>query len=578
MPHVGRLAGFILAMLFSIVVCAQDSTSAKNAVDSVRWENLRGGSLWISDDPQPQLDKDSGFHEVKLSPGKNLILQVPSGSALRISSRDGHISANDLKAFVSNGDALYIDTQWYESSDSRSLVLRAEKGERLLQIERPVYADKPLHFVLFLSIDVTDDAPYGRREPLDINGRLVELKRDDETKGQSFWLVDGGQAISLDVEGPARLYLQSRLRYTAGVEQLRRLMTIETLLDGQSVESVPYVMGVERQSITVNGCAEVTGSLRGHIFDVPQGNHVVSFVPEFPVYARVSLSQHNDFLFPALNRLSIPLEDGDAGFLGKEAQQELVRDSDLIARDNSYRDSGLAAAAKAREITARNPGNDELVSLGRYLEGRYTVYHNIVPRNISDQEISLAWPKTKRLLDIEHEGSPVVVDAELLPAMLSNLSLTQFTRIRSKSVNDYRLPQRQYPTTLRLLVKLEDIEKETKFRVQLGTEDAREIRVSPAPLPPSTRYLTSRSYAGVMGARLQQRQYHIRSESGLFRLSQSQWRGCRWSRDRNGFTAQYRSGDCFRRQCRNRCICAVSCQQNLSADGSGTNRYSTETG
>jgi len=519
MPQPRQLAGFILAMLFSIVVCAQTYTYLDYSDDTIRWRNLAAGPLWISKDPLPKLNKDSRFHEVKLFPGQKIILQVPNGTALRVRGRDGQISANDLKAFVSNGDALFIDTAFVESTDKRSLVLLADNGdgERLLQMERPPYTETPLYIALFLPDYESFSTVSNRAETVELPGSMVEIRREEEITGQSFWPVEDGQALNFEVEGPVNLRLQSRLRYSVGSEQLQRLMTIETRVDGETVERTPYFMGLERRyAMYVDGCAEMIGSLQTHSYDVPHGKHIVSFVPEFPIYANVSMTNNDDFLFPNLNRLSIQTDDGAQEFKIRKTQNDIVRDIELIALDNSFTDSGLAAAAKTRQLMDKYISYDDITSLGRHLISRYTFYRNVMPRNISNQPISSVWPRTRRLVDFEREDYPMVVDAIHQRAMLRNVSQAQFTKLSSRSVNDYRLPQRQYPTTLRLLVKRSKIKEETKFRLQFDTEDAREIRVSPTPLPSAKRYLTPVPHIGVFAAQIKRNGHLNRADTKYF--------------------------------------------------------------
>ncbi|MDH3695067.1 MAG: hypothetical protein OER96_10920, partial [Gammaproteobacteria bacterium] len=517
MPQSLQLAGFLLAMFFSIVVGAQAPASLDYSDDSIRWENLTAGPLWVSKVPLPELNKDLRFHEVKLSPGQKIVLQVPSKTALRIRGRDGQVSANDLKAFVSNGDALFIDTGFMESTDKRSLVLPAESGERLLQIERPPYTETPLYIALFLSTHESFSTVSNRAETVELPGAMVEIRREEEVTGQSFWPVEGGQALSFEVEGPVHLRLQSRLRYSVRSEQLRRLMTIETRVDGEPVERTPYFMDLERRhAMYVDGCAEMIGSLQTHGYDVPHGKHIVSFVPEYPIYANVSMTNNDDFLFPNLNRLSIQTDDGAQEFKIRKTQNDIVRDIELIALDNSFTDSGLAAAAKTRQLIDEYISYNDIMSLGRHLISRYTFYRNVMPRNISNQPISSVWPRTRRLMAFEREGYPMVVDTRYQRAMLRNVSQAQFTQLSSQSVNEYRLPQRQYPTTLRLLVKRSKIIEDAKFRIQLDAEDAREMRVSPTPLPSAKRYLTSVPYIGVIAAQLKQNRHLNRANTKYF--------------------------------------------------------------
>ncbi len=516
MPQTRLLAGTLLAMLFSMTVCAQ--TSSTDVVDHpVRWQSLTSGPLWISMDTRPRLDKKSGFHPVKLSPGQRVIVQLPSRSALRLRSMDDQLSPNDLVVFVSDGDSLYIDTPLIESTEKQSLVLPADRGERLVQIERPLYAQTPAHIALFWSSEETYGTVSRRSEPVALGGGAVEIKRENDVTAQSFWPVDGGQGLSFEVEGPVRLSMQSRIRYPAGTEKLSGLMHVETWLGATPIERTPYIVGMERSgAVFVNGCAEVTGRLQRHFYDVPQGKHVVSFIPDFPVYARVTVQKNDDFLLPRLNRFSIPLDDSEATYSNRLIQLNIVRDIDLIGQNNSFSDSGLAAAAKTQQVMQEYSANDEVVSLGRHLISRYTTYRNVVPQNISTQEISMAWPKTRSLVNIEREEFPLIVNSEHKGAMLSNLSRAQFVKLNKQSVNDYRIPPRQYPTTLRLLVKRPKNDNEIRFRVQLGKQDARELRLTADPMPPMSRYRPPVSHAGVMAAQLSQYNYQSRPNTNYF--------------------------------------------------------------
>lgn len=489
---------------------------------------------------------EAGLYRVRLAPGESVTVWVPASEGLRVYRPDARLAPSDLELAVTNGSGLYLGTPVQPSAQGDSLLLPPDwPEERLARIGRPAAARDPLEVALFVSrrealgelapyrklLDPAPPAPTANpvlkpssqnREgadrpdppaaacapdsaacaPLPENGAHIGLRASDEASAQPFWPLQAEPPTRIRLRGPARLALEHRLRYPLAETRTRQAYRVYARLDGRPWQALDFAAGIEtRRTVWVDGCAETLGRLETGYLELPAGEHELTLESTLPLYARLLAQADPDDLVPGLNapvltaaqaRAARPVDhrsiwDLSATELARPLDRMTLAEEERVAlrlgRDNRYRDGGLTAALALRQAALAHREDPRLGGQARDLLGLFTFYRNLSPANKpSPAPQRLAWLRGRRLLALADRPRELVVAERFAEEALDTLSPAYFLELPPGADLEYRLPERETPSLLRVAVDPAGLEDAVEFRLRYDDQPPISARVQPPEL------------------------------------------------------------------------------------------------
>ena len=483
----------------------------------------------------------TAMHRVRLSPGESVTVWVSANEGLRIYRANGRLTQAELDVATSNGSGLYLSMPVQPSAAGDSLLLPPDwPEERLARITRPANASEALEVALFVSRrealgqlaphrDLIRPDPEIKPEPeqesarnppslaavepttappdppdqetVTVTGTRVLLRQADEATAEPFWRLDTRPTIQLRLRGPRRVALEHRLRYPTEETQAQQAYRVYAWLNGRPWQALDFVGAQEtRQAIMVNGCAETLGRLETGYLELPAGDHELSLGATQPLYLRPRAQDDPDYLFPNLNaprltaaqaRAMRPVAHGSiwdltpaelARPLGQLSLAEQERTALRLGRDNSYREGGLAAALTMRQVAMLHREEPRLGPQAQQLVSLFTFYRSLFPvAKATPAPPRLAWLRNRRLLGWDERPRELVIAKRFSDDLLDTLAAAYFLELAPNTELQYRLPERQKPSVLRIAVEA-ITPTPAEFWLRYDAQPPRRLRVQPPEL------------------------------------------------------------------------------------------------
>jgi len=332
---------------------------------------------------------------------------------------------------------------------------------------------------------------------------------------QTFWPLSAYTPVTVKVQGPAQLNLNSRLIYSAKAKALDSMPTYRLQLDwnptrqlwanksSQQSKLLEFTTRVDNQSpIVINGQPQWLGRTEQISLKVPAGEHELQLSSEANLYVSLRSKSRRPieqpgFLFPKLNQPPVD-DDISTGentlpdWLNKSSWQfteddiqtlylthfdsiEALRHIGLrLIRDNSRREGGLLGPMALREAARRRPYNAKVRSFANALLGRHSFYRNLLPWQKSAGE-SQQFHRflVYRLREPGAQFRPLVVAEQHRESYLKRVAGAYFAPIPSDSAAPaqiYILPNRTVPSFLHVVVKQQQQPQSQTFFLQFDNQ------------------------------------------------------------------------------------------------------------
>lgn len=456
-------------------------------------------TFWYLPANQPvDLNKINGPAQLSLEtrfiyPATEVVLQQAYRLLIQV---DDNLRFLEFETTVDNQQPITINGQPQVLGRSEKTYLKLPDGEHDLQIRSSAHllvrlvsqeAEEQTHYIF----------PYNYR-PLEVNpieNMPIELRQFQQT----FWPLQANTRISIKVQGPAQLDLNSRLIYPPSQKQLPQTYRLQ--LGWNNTKE--FTTRLDKQSpIVINGQPQWLGQSEQIYLKIPAGEHELQLSSDANLYVSLLSKSRRPieqpgFLFPQLNQPPIH-DDISAGentppdWLNKSSWQfteeeiqtlylthfdsiEALRHIALrLIRDNSRREGGLLGAMALRESARRRPYNAKVRGLANALLGRHSFYRDLLPwRKSHNEPQQFHRFLVYQLREPDSQSRPLVVAEQHRDSYLKRVSGAYFAPIPAGSAATaqiYQLPNRTVPSFLHVVVKQQQLPQPQTFFLQFDNQ------------------------------------------------------------------------------------------------------------
>lgn len=480
----------------------------------LRWDNVEGTPEWISG-VLPRYSSEYKCHAVTFRPGEDVLIRVPSRSMVRVYGSTGDTLGDPtLKAFVSDGNGLFMERSVIRGEDGRSWLLHTglEKNG-LVRFFLPSSAGGPVQAALFVSRYESAGNPRPYRNLVELSAPVVQVREKYLDAGRLFQRLSAERPYQVRVKGPLRMLLEHRLVFGPDDRIDHTSYTIQGLLDTRNVLSFSSATRPEsRALVQVEDEYPMVGYLRKSYFSIPGGEHILTVLPDRNVLVRLQALEEPDFLFPGLNDpFPLPGEKADDKedpvllfARSKEAVDVLRPDpgeyvnieewTRRIWKNNRYPAGGLSAAGVVAELARRYPGSDELARAERLAAGKFTFYRNLFPLSVGNNSgqvftrfVSPALKEDTVQLRVLHKEALLSAANDMGRAYFSDIPTSKGPgELPGETGLTYMLPRRWVQSQLRILV--ESRTGSGSFMLQLGNQPEIRCDVLPTAIRPPEEF------------------------------------------------------------------------------------------
>ena len=518
----------------------------------LRWDNAEGGPEWLAG-PKPACPLYKvGLHQVCLRPGQAASIQVPPSGLLRLFRPTGKLTPEDVEVWISDGSELYVRYCTRPSEDGRSLIVVTDNPySSVVRIKRPQNQACAIDLAVFTSRwePLGEIAPYRELVPLGIggggnaqniescadrlrvglarrfHGPIVEIRRSDEATGDKYWCIAPGVPGHADVCGPARLAVETRLRYPQSEARafqdyhirasfecgLERILEYKTQPESRHpvfVSAAGCGCSADGRPVCAlcNKCPELVGRNEVAYLEVPAGDHHIVFDTSAELYVRLLRQQSPDYLLPRLNQpplsaacvrgmlLSGVLQCSPWRLPQNVLQQYaaaappcFVAEKERVAleliRCNSHRDGAMLGTMLMRSAGIARPDYPLVRDVAEKLQGMHTFYRDVLPseKNTLDPQ-NYAWFIQRRLLEAGECITDVVVAQQQIDALLDQHGLYDGLFVSLPECGTphvYQIPSRPGPSLLRIAVRRQSLPIPADLLLQF--DDNAPVRLQLAP-------------------------------------------------------------------------------------------------
>lgn len=522
----------------------------------LKWENLTDGLQHVAG-PVPKFNRAYKLSLVDLAPGEYVDFQVPANEYIRVLSCGPKTIADDmLQLWTSNGTGLFRKLKPAISTDEISMV--GAPDDPGISIGRVLCSpDSPSA----MTVAVFTSARYQHRGldyyqcEIACDDQRVQISDDRGRRPLYYTPLKSGRRYPLEVEGSARLRLETRLKYDLDASR-HQFYWVKIFIDGVYHKTLLFDTLPQRAHREfVGGVERLIGGREFEYLDIENDCESVEIELSHPGYVRanaIGLNLCNPltncrFNFPALEKR---LTDEDAWLEqewlddGKTLDQYLQGDAVVdvqpadplwdpylnyprlleVARDNSILHGGLRAYMWMRAIAARRRGEsdfgDEVSAaelVGR-LKDRFTYFRDFPPVEVTPaaapRHVGFPSRAIRRPKQLETE---IIVGEQHIIEAAKRLPTTTLYRLatggdESCGCGALRFrPQKSLGRTLiRWIIDRNEITSPVDLQVQYDDRPPVTLRLDPDSALPTEAFVPGRAEAALASLSV----VHSRYDSG----------------------------------------------------------------
>lgn len=493
----------------------------------LRWDNVEPGRRYWEHGAVPTWRAAAGLHAIRLEPGQSVTVRLPAGETLRLHRLDDTLDLGAVSVSLGSGTGLYRQQRLRPSVGGHDWLLAANdntlQSAQLARITLADGASSGVDLALFVSRRdaLGSIAPY--RRLISLPGPTQALRRAVDAASQPYWPLDPSESTELEVTGPARYALRSRLRYPPNESALAQGWHISVRLDQQAWLVLNHDTGADSaQPVWLDGRETLLSREQESYLEVPPGPHRLSLSSSGPLLVRLLQQDDPDYLLPRLNEPTLAAREARQAI--EPAQPLLLRLSNwgesasaaaaLVADhaaspirvlaaaqrlypDNRLRDSAMLAASASLQAANRQRDMPALRGEANEKALLHTFYRDLLPR---DQPPAgrqrFAWFLTPRLRGSSESERGTVMAGQHLNQLLQSLGSGVFLPLPDSALA-YELPPRFAPSSVRVVVH-GDAERPQKIYLQYDQQPPVLLSVLPMPELPGDRFAPTSAEAALV--------------------------------------------------------------------------------
>ena len=554
----------LLSVILSLIggpLCAETTLDSKKDIRlpqraPLKWENLTDGLQHIAG-PVPRFNRAYKLSIVDLSPGESVDFQVPENEYIRVLSCGPKTVADDvLQLWTSDGTGLFRKLKPAISTDAMSMV--GAPDDPGISIGRVLCSpNSPCS----MTVAVFTSARY-RHRTLDYyqceiacDDKRVQISDDRGRRPLYYTPLKSGRRYPLEIEGSARLRLETRLKYDLDASQ-HQFYWVKIFVDGVYHKTLLFDTLPQRMHREfVGGVERLIGLREFEYLDLENDCESVEIELSHPGYVRanaVGLNLCNPltncrFNFPSIEK---QLTDEDSWLEqewlddGKTLDEYLQGDTVIndaptdplwdpylayprlleVARDNSVLHGGLRAYMWMRAIASRRRGEsdfgDEVSSaelVGR-LKNRFTYFRDFTPIEVTPAAAPrhVGFPVRSIRRPTQSETETIVGEQHIIEAAkrLPTTTLYRLATAGDESCGCSGLsfrPQKSLGRTLiRWIVDRDQLTSPVNIQVQYDNRPPVTLSLEPGSALPTEAFIPGRAEAALASLSV----VHSRYDSG----------------------------------------------------------------
>jgi hypothetical protein len=462
----------------------------------LRWDNIEEEGACLVSGPDPGYSMEYGMHIITLDPGEAVKVKIPENTMLRVFSPDSCAPLDPLKFSISNGTGLHAFLTVPMTQDRLSaLIVPQTDDPAMCRISLPAHAEGCLKIALFTSRQEPLDTLAPFRTLLPLAGEAVAITQKNTPGTKKFWHVNTDRPLGLNLEGPARIAIETRLLYPP-LEQSRRIRYfLQVLMDAHPFATLNFeTLPETSKKIFMDATPLVCGRVQSAILNIPQGAHTLKIHPRCDLIVRVLKQDDPDYLFSKFNapesygatrdRLMSPKSlniPGDKTSNTTTSTPPTLCGIETIAqqmvRDNARPQGGLSGAFLMEQQAKKRPDAPFVKKVAKDLYAAHTFFRDLLPCTKpgidSQKSFRFILPRLKRLQD--HNMTVATQHADRLYSLVQE---SDFLKIPTNEARPlvYRFPRRTAPSRLRIMVSPQDVSQ--KFFIKFNN---RHTQTEPKP-------------------------------------------------------------------------------------------------
>lgn len=486
----------------------------------LRWDNVEGSPVWLSG-AEPQYSFNHKYHIIILQPGDDVTIRLPAHAMARIIDPAEVLKQTTLEASISRGNGLFQRLPLSVDGDNSLYVHPDLQENSLFRLKNSSSALDSVELALFISRYEPLLEPLAYRQLLELSAPTVDVQTKLFGAGLDFQQLSANRPSQIRIQGPLRLLFEHRLIFpTEGLLQ-RTPYTIKGLLDTHHVFTLSGTTPPEsRVLLQMDDLYPTLGLLRKSYITVPEGEHILTLIPDSNLLLRLTARDESDYLFPDLND-PFPLDDEQSkkntdpftlfswpkepsSILQPELTEPLDR-AHRLWQNNRYPDGGLSAAMALQQLAERHPESTELQNESKRIKHEYTFYRDLFPKTqgqaLHQKYTAHISPKLKADAKVQQR----VLQHNNLPAVIDTMERAYFTDLpvvhEDNQSSDapsltFLLPIRQTPSSLRILVDVTQ-KNSGSFTVSIGNNPPIQLDVLPHLIRPADEFELDKTEAAI---------------------------------------------------------------------------------
>jgi len=489
----------------------------------LHWDNVEGSPVWISG-IAPEYSFKHHCHVVTLQPGDDVIIRIKPHAKIRLFNPLKILDQKTLAAFSSSGNGLFRKLSFSTHEQGSSLLVQPDlRNNGLFRLTHSSSAHDSVQIALFVSRYESPRKPLAYRNLLELSAPTVAVQTKPYGANRSFQLISTDHPAQIRLQGPLRLLLEHRLIFPSERLIQQTPYTFMGLLDTRFFFTISSSTSPDsRVLLQMDDLYPTLGNLRKSYVTLPEGEHILTLIPESDLLLRLTARDEPDYLFPDLNN---PFLLGDnqstknrnplALFSrskqpSAEFQPEMAEPfaaAHRLWQNNRYPDGGLSAAMALRQLAEQYPNSTDLRNESKLIEQAYTFYRDLFPKtqakDLNQKYTGFISPRLKQGDSLQQR----VLHVNNLPTVIDTMERAYFTDLAPAIHADgqshketpsltFLLPKRQTPSDLRILV---DVSKKHSgsLSVTIGNNPAILCDILPQHIRPANEFELSKTEAAI---------------------------------------------------------------------------------